>query len=84
MRAALRRVLFAVFALLAAAGAILGGAFFVAQTPSGKAWIAREAGRLSSSPGFVVAIEGLAGTVPFRMTAKRITIADAKGRWLSI
>ncbi len=78
-----RHLLWALAAFAAFVAAALSAAFLLAQTSFAKAWIAREAGRLASRPGFSLAIEHLQGLVPFRMTAKRIAIRDAEGTWLS-
>jgi translocation and assembly module TamB len=57
-------------------------AFGLLQTRPGKDFLAAEISRMASTPGSVWAIDGLGGTVPFRMTARRITLSDTVGRWL--
>ena len=58
--------------------------FGLLQTPTGLAWLARTIAQDVSSPDFSVSIEGLSGTVPFRMTAERIAIGDRDGTYLTL
>ena len=58
--------------------------FGLLQTRAGQDWLAGIIARAASGPGFSLAIEGLRGTVPFRMTAARIEIGDRTGVWLTL
>jgi translocation and assembly module TamB len=73
---------------LAAAGlvlvALLTVAFGLLQTPVGRGWLARTLAGAVSGPGFSVAVNGLAGLVPLRMSAERIDIRDGRGVWASL
>ena len=80
MRAAARWIAIAVAIPFALALAALG----FLQTRIGQDLLAGAIARAASSPGFSLAIEGLRGTVPSRMTAARIEISDGKGIWLSL
>ena len=65
-----------VVVLLAACG--------LAQTRAGQVWLARAIAQAVSSPDFLVTIEGLGGTVPFRPRVDRIEIADRDGPYLAL
>ena len=69
---------------LAAVLLLLVAVFGLLQTQLGKGWLEREIARAASSPDFTVAISGLGGFVPFRMTAERIEIADRDGTYLTL
>src|SRR6202048_979952 len=58
--------------------------FGLLQTQLGKGWLEREIARAASSPDFTVAVSGLRGFVPFRMTIDRIEIADRDGTYLTL
>jgi translocation and assembly module TamB len=64
--------------------AVLAAVFGVLQTPAGQAWLARTVAQAVSDPDFTVAIEGLGGIVPFRMTVARIDIGDRDGTYLTL
>ncbi len=64
--------------------ALLLATFGSLQTRIGQDWLAAAVARAASSSGFSLTIEGLRGTVPLRMTATRIEVADDKGMWLSL
>ncbi len=59
-------------------------AFGLLQTQPGKALAAAAIARVASSPDSEWAIEGLGGTFPFDMTARRITVSDPDGVWLTL
>lgn len=70
----------------------LGGALLVLLillVTAGYAWLHADAGRrwievqLSSASGGQVRIEGLDGVLPFQARARRITLSDATGPWLT-
>ena len=64
--------------------AVLVVAFGLLQTRPGKNLLAAVIARMASTPGSVWNIDRLGGTVPFRMTARKITLSDAAGSWLSL
>ena len=78
MRAALRALGFALGALIVVVLALLG----LAQTRTGQDWLAGAVARAADRPDFSIAIEGLGGTVPLQMTARRVEIGDEGGVWL--
>jgi translocation and assembly module TamB len=80
MRAAARLLAIAVAVPIAL---VLAG-FGLLQTRTGQDWLAGAIVRAVNSPGFSLAIEGLRGIVPLRMTAARIAVGDGKGIWLSL
>src|SRR5206468_3418925 len=49
-----------------------------------KAWVEREIAQAVSDPDFTVAVDGLRGIVPFRMTVERIDIGDRDGAYLTL
>ncbi|MGD9615608.1 MAG: translocation/assembly module TamB domain-containing protein [Alphaproteobacteria bacterium] len=59
------------------------GAFALLQTSIGLDTVGRMIARMVSAPGYQIEITGLEGTVPFDVSAKRITVADAGGVWLA-
>lgn len=63
---------------------LAAGGFGLLQTSIGEAWLSRIVAGSISAPGASVAIDGLGGTVPFHMHAMRITVADARGTWLTL
>jgi translocation and assembly module TamB len=63
---------------------ILLAAFGVLQTQAGQTWFAKTAAQAVSDPDFTVAIEGLNGIVPFRLTVGRIEIGDRDGVYLTL
>ncbi len=69
---------------LAAVLILLVAVFGLLQTQLGKGWLEREIARAASSPDFTVAISGLGGFVPFRMTIDRIEIGDRDGTYLTL
>jgi translocation and assembly module TamB len=69
---------------LAAVLLLLVAVFGLLQTQLGKGWLEREIARAASSPDFTVAIGGLGGFVPFRMTIDRIEIGDRDGTYLTL
>ncbi len=83
MRAA-GQLLYRLAGSLGLLAALVLALFGLLQTEIGHAWLARVTAQAASGPGFSVAIRGLGGVVPFRMTAGRIDLADAGGRWLSL
>ncbi|HEY1433456.1 MAG TPA: hypothetical protein VGF39_17765, partial [Stellaceae bacterium] len=58
--------------------------FALLQSPVGKAWLAQEIAQAVSDPDFTVAIHGLGGIVPFRMTVGQIDIGDRDGTYLTL
>ncbi len=64
--------------------ALLVVAFGLLQTRPGKDLLAAAIGRIASSPNTLWRIDGLGGAVPSRMTARRITVSDAAGEWLTL
>ncbi len=69
---------------LAAVLFLLVAVFGLLQTQLGKGWLERQIARAASSPDFTVAISGLDGFVPFRMTIDRIEIGDRDGTYLTL
>jgi translocation and assembly module TamB len=69
---------------LAAVLLLLVTVFGLLQTQLGKGWLEREIARAASSPDFTVAVSGLRGFVPFRMTIDRIEIGDRDGTYLTL
>ncbi len=63
---------------------LLAAAFGMLQTRIGKAWVEREIAQAVSDPDFTVAIDGLNGILPFRMTVERIDIGDRDGTYLTL
>jgi translocation and assembly module TamB len=80
MARALRYAAYAVIVVIVA----LAAAFGFVQTRPGKDLLAAGLARLASNERVVWRIEGLGGTVPFAMTARRITLADSDGVWLEL
>ncbi len=70
----------AFFALIA----ILLIGFGILQTRVGRDWLAGTIARVVSTSDFAVAIEGLGGIVPFRVTIARIRLADKGGTYLTL
>ena len=68
---------------LAIAIALVFVAFALLQTQAGKALTAATIARLASRPNSDWAVDGLGGSVPFALTARRITISDPNGIWLT-
>jgi translocation and assembly module TamB len=64
--------------------AIFLAVFGLLQTQAGRAWFARTVAQAISDPDFTVAIEGLSGIVPFRLTVGRIEIGDRDGVYLTL
>jgi translocation and assembly module TamB len=58
--------------------------FALLQTRIAKDWLAREVAGAISDPDFTVAIDGLGGIVPFRVTVQRIEISDRDGIYLTL
>ncbi|WP_051356885.1 translocation/assembly module TamB domain-containing protein [Azorhizobium doebereinerae] len=58
--------------------------FGFAQTPPGKALLARLGGSLASGNGLQVTISDLGGAVPWDMTAGEITLADPQGTFARV
>jgi translocation and assembly module TamB len=77
----LLRWLAAAFAFLVVA---LLAAFGLLQTQFSKTWLERETGQLLSAPDSTVAISGLGGLVPFRMTITQIDLGDRDGTYLTL
>jgi len=69
---------------LAGVLALFFGAVGLLQTRPGKDFLAAEISRLASNSRFTWTFDRLGGTVPFDMTARRITITDDKGTWLTL
>jgi translocation and assembly module TamB len=63
---------------------IIVAAFGLLQTPTGLEWAGQTVAGFVSAPGYRVEVAGLAGTVPFDMRARRITISDDSGVWLTL
>jgi len=64
--------------------AVVVAVFGLLQTRAGQAWLATTLARAVSGPDFIVAIDGLGGIVPFRMTIHRIEIGDRDGTYLTL
>ena len=58
--------------------------FGLLQTRPGKDFLAAQISRLASNARFTWGINGLGGTVPFDMTAQRLTVTDNEGTWLTL
>jgi translocation and assembly module TamB len=80
MRAAFRWLGIAIAVPIALVLAIFG----LLQTRAGQDRLAGVIAHAVSRPGFSVAIDGLGGIVPFRMTVARIEIRDGKAVWLTV
>lgn len=80
MRRALRLLGFALAVLLALPAALFG----FMQTRPGKDALAAAIARVASRPDARWAIDRLGGSVPFGMTARRITVSDPGGVWLTL
>lgn len=79
-----RRLAIGGAALLAAVGLLVFGAYGVAQTEAGRAWIARTAAAALSTPGEIeVSIDRLEGRLPQEIRLSGLSIRDRAGRWLS-
>ena len=72
-------------------GAVLGlliaiffAVFGLLQTQVGRTWFAKTIAQAISDPDFTVAIEGLSGIVPFRLTIEKIEIGDRDGVYLTL
>jgi translocation and assembly module TamB len=63
---------------------IMLGGYLYLQSEAGKRSLEGILARALSSPGSTVTIEGLTGSVPFDLTAARITVSDQAGPWLEI
>lgn len=74
----LRRLAGALIVLLL----LLIGAFGFLQTGWGREWLSGVIADAASAPGFALTINGLDGTIPFDMRARRIAVADDSGAWL--
>src|SRR5690606_24579954 len=75
MRRVLKVLAFAILGLAALIVLALG--FFA--TPPGHGVLAGMIERAASTNGLTVKVEGLGGTPPFSLTARKITVADADG-----
>jgi translocation and assembly module TamB len=84
MKRTLRRILIGLGAVFAVLVVALAGGFLFLQSDAGKQWLAGRLAQVLSSPDSTVAIEGLAGSVPFDLTVDRITVSDRTGPWLEI
>ncbi|QEX16504.1 translocation/assembly module TamB [Hypericibacter terrae] len=84
MKRTLRYTLIALGAVLAALLVALGGGYLYLQSEAGKRALEDMVARALSSPEGSVTIEGLGGSVPFDLTAARITVSDRTGPWLEI
>ncbi|TFG89404.1 MAG: hypothetical protein E4H18_00175, partial [Hyphomicrobiales bacterium] len=70
--------------LLAALGLLIFGAYGLAQTEAGRAWIARTAAAALSTPGEIeVSIDRIEGRLPQEIRLSGLSIRDRAGRWLS-
>ena len=83
MRAAARALGSFVAAAYLLATVLLVG-FGLLQTPAGQTRLAGTIAQLVSDPEFTVAIDGLRGTVPFRVEVDRIEIGDRDGTYLTL
>src|SRR6266566_4943885 len=63
---------------------VLAATFALLQTRVGQAWLEKKAAQAVSDPEFTIAITGLGGIVPFRMTVERIDIGDRDGIYLTM
>jgi translocation and assembly module TamB len=64
--------------------AVLLLAFGLLQTQAGRTWFAKTVAQAVTDPDFTVAIEGLRGIVPFRVTVETIEIGDRDGVYLTL
>jgi len=58
--------------------------FGLLQTQAGRTWFAKTVAQAMTDQDFTVAIEGLNGIVPFRLTVERIEIGDRDGVYLTL
>ncbi|MGH6883465.1 MAG: hypothetical protein ACREFM_21260, partial [Hypericibacter sp.] len=79
-----RFILIALAALFTGLLVALGGGYLYLQSDAGKRALEELVARALSSPEGSVTIEGLGGSVPFDLTAARITVSDRTGPWLEI
>ncbi|HSR71930.1 MAG TPA: hypothetical protein VLL72_06065, partial [Kiloniellales bacterium] len=80
-----RRLALALGSLLALPIVLLLGAWVLAQTGPGQAWIARGLSDALSEPGEIeVSIEGLAGRLPQDLRISRLSVGDGGGVWLTV
>ncbi|MBB5752223.1 translocation/assembly module TamB domain-containing protein [Prosthecomicrobium pneumaticum] len=80
----LRRLLLSLIALLLGVAVLAALLFGAAQTGPGKRALAALAGRLASSEGLTVTVEGLSGFVPSEIGVERIVLSDGAGRFATI
>jgi translocation and assembly module TamB len=64
--------------------AICLAVFGLLQTQAGRTWFVKTVAHAVSDPDFTVAIEGLNGLVPFRLTVETIEIGDRDGVYLTL
>src|SRR5258708_19059926 len=84
MKRTLRRILIGLGAIFAALVVALVGGYLYLQSDAGKRALEGILARALSSPHSIVTIEGLTGSVPFDLTATRITVSDRAGPWIEI
>src|SRR6516165_9108403 len=58
--------------------------FGLLQTQAGRTWFAKTVAQAMTDQDLTVAIEGLNGIVPFRLTVQRIDIGDRDGVYLTL
>ncbi|MFT0893276.1 translocation/assembly module TamB domain-containing protein [Pseudochelatococcus sp. G4_1912] len=63
---------------------VAGGFVFLTRTDTGRASLVSIIENVASSPDLKLSIGRLEGTVPFDMTIRDMTVADANGVWLDI
>ncbi len=80
----LRRIFGAAAGAIALVVVLAGGLFGLAQTDTGRDWIARTLAGLASQPGSVLRIERIDGLIPFSMELRGLSVADDAGPWLAI
>jgi translocation and assembly module TamB len=60
-----------------------GGSLVLFRTPVGLDIVGRSVAWIASEPGIRIEISGLGGNVPFDFSARRVTLSDANGVWLT-
>jgi len=79
-----RRLALSAGILLAAFAVAILALYGLAQSGSGRAWLARTVAAALSTPGEVeVAIDGLEGPLPQAIRLRRLTVSDRQGPWLT-
>lgn len=63
--------------------AVAGGVLWL-RSEAGRNWLVATAEAAAASPDLTVGLDGVGGTLPFDLTAARVTVADSQGTWLTL